>query len=69
MAQHEVNMLIECSWEVCNKVGGIYTVVVSKAAKINSAYGGNYITVGPYFHNNTIGQFQEEPVPAHIQKA
>src|SRR3989338_848335 len=68
MAKPEVEMLIECSWEVCNKVGGIYTVVVSKAAQVNTAYGGNYLAVGPYFHKNVIGQFQEEVPPEHIKR-
>ncbi len=69
MAKHDAQMLFECSWEVCNKVGGIYTVVVSKAAQINAAYGGEYIAIGPYFHNNTIGQFQEEIAPPQMKKA
>lgn len=39
--------LFEVSWEVCNKVGGIYTVVATKAPGIQLEYGNNYITIGP----------------------
>jgi glycogen(starch) synthase len=66
---HDSTLLLESSWEVCNKVGGIYTVVSSKAAKVNAAYKKNYITIGPYFHHNVIGQFQEEIPPSEIKKA
>lgn len=68
MANPEAEMLFECSWEVCNKVGGIHTVISSKAAKVNAAYGANYITVGPYFHGNVAGQFQEEVPPDYVKK-
>ena len=54
------DFLFEVSWEVCNKVGGIYTVVKSKAAKMVEAYGSNYFMIGPYFGQKAIGQFQEE---------
>lgn len=41
--------LFEVSWEVCKKVGGIYTVVMSKALPVMKYYDGKYFTVGPYF--------------------
>jgi len=56
----KADVLFEVSWEVCNKVGGIYTVVKSKAAKMVEAYGDNYFMIGPYFASKAIGQFQEE---------
>ncbi|MBI1935405.1 hypothetical protein HYS31_03110 [Candidatus Woesearchaeota archaeon] len=56
----KADVLFEVSWEVCNKVGGIFTVVKSKAAKMVEAYGGNYFLVGPYFASKAIGQFEEE---------
>lgn len=40
-------MLLECSWEVCNKVGGIYTVLSTKAKTLKEIYGDNLIFVGP----------------------
>jgi phosphorylase/glycogen(starch) synthase len=39
--------IFEVSWEVCNKVGGIYTVVATKAPGIQQEYGNNYIVIGP----------------------
>lgn len=39
--------LFEVSWEVCNKVGGIYTVISTKALSIVNELGSNYILIGP----------------------
>ncbi|NOU47902.1 MAG: alpha-glucan family phosphorylase [Bacteroidales bacterium] len=39
--------IFETSWEVCNMVGGIYTVISSKAKILKEEYGDNYITIGP----------------------
>ena len=54
--------LIECSWEVCNKVGGIYTVVSSKADKVLDKFRGNYILVGPYFADKVQGVFSKNAI-------
>lgn len=39
--------LFEVSWEVCNKVGGIYTVISTKAKSLSDIMGDRYILVGP----------------------
>lgn len=39
--------IFETSWEVCNMVGGIYTVISSKAKILKEEFGDNYITIGP----------------------
>jgi len=39
--------LFEVSWEVCNKVGGIHTVVATKALTMTKKLGDKYILVGP----------------------
>ncbi len=39
--------LFEVSWEVCNKVGGINTVVATKAAVLAKEYKDNHIFIGP----------------------
>lgn len=39
--------LFETSWEVCNMIGGIYTVLSTKAPIMQREYGDNYITIGP----------------------
>ncbi|MBU0980315.1 MAG: glycogen/starch synthase [Nanoarchaeota archaeon] len=60
--------VFECSWEVCNKVGGIFTVVKSKAALMVEHYGDGYFMVGPYFADKVHGEFMEE-VPSPVFKA
>ncbi|MFC2137333.1 alpha-glucan family phosphorylase [Bacteroidota bacterium] len=39
--------LFEVSWEVCNKVGGIYTVISTKALTLVEELNNNYILIGP----------------------
>ena len=39
--------LFEISWEVCQKVGGIYQVLRSKAAVMRERWDGDYLLVGP----------------------
>ena len=39
--------LFETSWEVCNMVGGIYTVLSTKSNVMRELLGDHYITVGP----------------------
>ena len=63
--EKKADILFEVSWEVCNKVGGIYTVVKSKAARMAEAYGSSYFLIGPYFASKALGEFQEE-VPSEI---
>ncbi|MEK6837297.1 MAG: glycosyltransferase, partial [Nanoarchaeota archaeon] len=53
----------EVSWEVCNKVGGIYTVLKSKAAVMKQHYEDGYVVVGPYFINKVSGEFNEKLPP------
>jgi glycogen phosphorylase/synthase len=40
--------LFEVSWEVCNKVGGIHTVVSSKARTLALRFGDQYVVIGPW---------------------
>jgi phosphorylase/glycogen(starch) synthase len=39
--------LFEVSWEVCNKIGGIHTVISTKAQTVVEQLGDQYITIGP----------------------
>lgn len=55
-------VLFELSWEICNKVGGIYSVITSKAALINSYYD-EYYCIGPYFKERAEEDFSEEEWP------
>ncbi|CEH13797.1 glycogen synthase [Ceraceosorus bombacis] len=40
-------LLFECAWEVANKVGGIYTVIKTKAPVTAQEYGDRYCLIGP----------------------
>ena len=40
--------LFEVSFEVCNKVGGIHTVLSTKASTLVEKYGDDYVCIGPW---------------------
>uniref|UniRef100_A0A4W6DD21 Glycogen [starch] synthase n=1 Tax=Lates calcarifer TaxID=8187 RepID=A0A4W6DD21_LATCA len=63
-------LLFEVAWEVTNKVGGIYTVIQTKAKITVDEWGENYYMMGPYFEQNFKTQVEgcEPPNPA-IRKA
>lgn len=42
----------ECAWEVANKVGGIYTVIRTKAGVTSQEWRDNYTLLGPHFDNH-----------------
>lgn len=44
--------LFEASWEVCNKVGGIFSVVSSKALQAVEEFGEDYFLLGPLLAEN-----------------
>ena len=53
--------LFEVSWEVCNKVGGIHTVIATKAQTVTGLLGDKYITIGPDFsQDNGVTEFEED---------
>ncbi|PLW99878.1 MAG: alpha-glucan family phosphorylase [Marinilabiliales bacterium] len=39
--------IFETSWEICNKIGGIYTVLSTKATCVLEQYKDNYLLIGP----------------------
>ncbi|MBR4135571.1 MAG: alpha-glucan family phosphorylase [Bacteroidales bacterium] len=53
--------IFETSWEVCNKVGGIYTVLSSKASTAVQQFGDHYICIGPDISKEYQGDFVEDP--------
>ena len=62
----KADYLIEVSWEVCNKVGGIYTVIETKVNDIISQYGNNYLLIGPYLsQKNSL--FVEKAPPSDLE--
>lgn len=42
-----VDLMFETSWEVCNKIGGIYTVLSTKAKTLQKLYKDKTIFIGP----------------------
>ena len=66
MNDHILNpdYLFEVSWEVCNKVGGIYTVVATKALHLKSQLGRHHILIGPdvWMHRASNPDFIEDPL-------
>lgn len=46
-AAPQVDLLFEVSWEVCNKIGGIYTVLSTKAKTLQKLYKDKTIFIGP----------------------
>jgi phosphorylase/glycogen(starch) synthase len=42
-----IDLLFEISWEICNKVGGIHTVISTKALTLVNKLGDKYILIGP----------------------
>ena len=52
------DFIFESSWEVCNKIGGIYTVLSSKAYTLQEKYKDNIIFIGADLDNKPI-DFEE----------
>jgi glycogen(starch) synthase len=63
----KADYLFEVSWEVCNKVGGIYTVIKSKSSEMMKLYK-NYFLVGPYFEHNAKTDFVSMDPPEEFKK-
>lgn len=56
--------LFEVSWEVCNKVGGIYTVIATKSLFLKSQLNRHHILIGPDVWMDTVANpdFKEDPL-------
>lgn len=52
--------IFESSWEVCNKVGGIYTVLSTRAKTLQDAFPDRVIFIGPDFWQNQENPLFEE---------
>ena len=51
-------LLVEVAWEVCNQVGGIYTVIRSKAPAMMENWGGRFCMIGPYVNKNIMAELE-----------
>ena len=55
------DFIFETSWEVCNKVGGIYTVLSSRAKTLKANYGDQLVFIGPDLKQPTANiDFRED---------
>ena len=60
----EKTFLFEVAWEVCNQVGGIYTVIRSKVPSVIQKWGmDNYCLIGPYFADQAAAYFLHGTAP------
>ena len=56
-----LDLLFETSWEVCNKVGGIYAVLSTKAKTLHTRYKDSLIFIGPDLWS------EDRPSPSFIE--
>lgn len=66
-------LLLECAWEVCNQIGGIYTVIRSKVPAMIEKYGDDYCLLGPYENPNIEAEIDpisdlSDPVGKAVQE-
>ena len=55
--------IFESSWEVCNKVGGIYTVLSTRAKTLQEAHQDRVIFIGPGLWKREDGNYTTEESP------
>jgi glycogen(starch) synthase len=60
---------MEVAWEVCNQVGGIYTVLRSKVPSMVGRWGSRYCLVGPYNPETAEVEFEPAPLVGAFGKA
>lgn len=70
---YQNNYLIETAWEVCNQVGGIYTVIQSKVPSTVKKWNENYLLLGPYFSDQAATIFEHatdynDPIGQAVQE-
>jgi glycogen(starch) synthase len=62
-------LLVEVGWEVCNQVGGIYTVLRTKSPITSRRYGNRYCLVGPYVEATADTEFEALPLTGVFGRA
>ncbi len=65
---YEGHYLFEVSWEVCNKVGGINTVLKTKTSQAVDYFNDKYILIGPDVGNNPEFEETDEEFWAEIKR-
>ena len=64
-AVEENRYTFEIAWEVANKVGGIYTVIRSKAFVSTEELGDQYCLIGPYKEQSARTEVEEVEFPSN----
>jgi glycogen(starch) synthase len=62
-------LLFECAWEVCWQLGGIYTVLKTKAPAMLARWGDRYCLIGPYNPQTAAYEFDEQPATGVFRDA
>lgn len=62
-------LLMEVGWEVCNQVGGIYTVLRSKVPAMMTRWADRYCLVGPYNPRFAEVEFESAPFTGPVGRA
>lgn len=58
-------LLLEIAWEICNQVGGIYTVIRSKVPAAVEHWGEDYLCIGPLVHKSYSAEFESSDDYSH----
>ena len=66
-------LVVECAWEVCNQVGGIYTVIRSKVPAAVAEWGDDYCLLGPNANKDIQAEFEDitdmrDPIGKTVEK-
>ncbi len=61
-------LLFEIAWEVCWQLGGIYTVLRTKAPAMLERWGNRYCLIGPYNPRTAAVEFEEQPTEGLIRQ-
>jgi glycogen(starch) synthase len=62
-------LLFEVAWEVCWQLGGIYTVIRSKAAQMTKIWGDRYYLIGPYNADTAAVEIEETQPSGAVAQA
>ncbi len=62
-------LLFEVAWEVCNQVGGIYTVLRSKVPAMVKKWKSRYCLIGPYEPATASVEFESAPPSGDLGQA
>ncbi|PSN29113.1 Glycogen [starch] synthase [Blattella germanica] len=69
LASCQNRWVFETAWEVANKVGGIYTVIRSKAYVSTEEMGEQYCLLGPYKEQSARTEVEEAEFTGPLQRA